>query len=65
VGDAQIQEKMNDDPYTTELERFLDAVEKKEQTILRSPYVDAFKTLSVAIAANRSYKTGIVEKVAT
>ncbi len=65
VEDTETNEKMNDSPYVTELERFLDAVEQKNQGILRSPYADAVKTLAVAIAANKSFQTGKIEKVIT
>jgi len=65
IKETRVQEKMSDDPYITELERFLDAVERKDQTILRSPYADAVKTLAVAIAANKSFGTGMVEQIVT
>ena len=63
VENVKVNEKMDDDPYITELERFLDAVEQKEQSILRSPYNDAVKTLAVGIAANKSFQTKKIEKV--
>ena len=62
VENVKINERMDDDPYITELERFLDAVEQKEQSILRSPYEDAVKTLAVSIAANKSFQTKKIEK---
>ena len=54
---------MDDDPHRTEMERFLDAVEQKEQSILRSSYKDAVKTLAVVFAANKSFQTKKIEKV--
>ena len=62
-GNAEINEKMQDNPYMTELERFLDAVEQKEQILIRSSYNNAMKTLAVVIAANKSFRTGKIEKV--
>ena len=64
VENVEINERMDDDPYITELERFLDAVEQKEQSILRSSYKDAVKTLTVGITANKSFQTEKIEKVA-
>lgn len=63
VENVKVNEKMDDNPYITELERFLDAVEQKEQSILRSSYKDAVKTLAVGIAANKSFQTKKIEKV--
>lgn len=63
VEDVKVNEKMDDNSYITELERFLDAVQQKEQSILRSSYKDAVKTLAVGIAANKSFQTKRIEKV--
>jgi predicted dehydrogenase len=49
--------------YFRQVERFLRAVEAKDQSQVRSSYEDAMKTLAVTLAANRSLKTGAVEKV--
>lgn len=63
VENVKVSEEMDDDPYVTELERFLDAVQQKEQSILRSPYKDAVRTLAVGIAANKSFQTKKIERV--
>ena len=41
---------------------FLDAVIANDPTMIRSPYADAYKTLLLADAANRSMETGLVVK---
>ena len=50
-----------DDPYLTEVDRFLAAVERRDPTGLRSPYADAVQTCAVTWAALRSVETGRVE----
>ena len=37
---------------------FIDAVKTKNQSIVRSPYSDAMKTLRLALACNESIATG-------
>jgi len=61
VDGAQIDEKMTDDCYLTEVENFLKAIESKDQSLLRSPYRDAVNTCAVAWAGLDSIDTGKVE----
>ena len=49
--------------YFRQVEQFIKAVEANDQSTVRSSYADAFKTLAVTLAANRSLETGQVEKV--
>lgn len=48
--------------YFRQVEQFVKAVEANDQSMVRSPYADAYKTLAVTLAANRSLETGLVEK---
>ena len=49
--------------YFRQVEQFVKAVEANNQEIVRSSYADAVKTLAVTLTANRSIKTGRVEKI--
>lgn len=49
--------------YFRQIECFLAAVEAQDQSLVRSSYADAVKTLAVTLAANRSLRTGQVETV--
>ena len=49
--------------YFRQVEHFLQAVERKDQSLVRSSYEDAARTLAVTLAANRSLETGQSEKV--
>jgi len=49
--------------YYRQIEHFVKAVETNDQSLVRSGYADALKTLAVTVAANRSLQTGKVEKV--
>lgn len=49
--------------YFRQVEQFLQAVRTRDQSIVRSSYADALKTLAVTDAANRSLHTGQVERV--
>ncbi len=49
--------------YFRQIEQFIKAVEANDQELVRSSYEDAFKTLAVTLAANRSLETGQVEQV--
>ncbi len=49
--------------YFRQVEQFIKAVEANDQELVRSSYADAFKTLAVTLAANRSLETGQVEAV--
>jgi predicted dehydrogenase len=51
--------------YFRQIERFLRAVQERNQSLVRSSYADAVKTLAVTLAANRSLETGAVETVAS
>ena len=49
--------------YFRQVEQFVNAVEANDQALVRSSYADAYKTLAVTLAANRSLETGKVERV--
>jgi predicted dehydrogenase len=49
--------------YFRQVEQFMQAIETNDQSLIRSNYADAVKTLAVTLAANRSLETGQVEKV--
>ena len=49
--------------YFRQVEQFVKAVESNNQSFVRSSYEDAFKTLAVTLAANRSLETGQIEPV--
>lgn len=49
--------------YFRQVEQFVKAVKANDQGLVRSSYADAYKTLAVTLAANRSLETGQVEKV--
>lgn len=55
-GRTEVKGQIN--PYEAEDRAFIDAVTKKDQSSIRSPYADAVETLAVTLAANRSYQTG-------
>lgn len=49
--------------YFRQVEQFLLAVKERRQSLVRSSYADAAKTLATTLAANRSIETGKPEKV--
>lgn len=49
--------------YCRQVVEFIKAVESGDQENIRTDYADAIKTLAVTIAANRSMKSGKIEKV--
>lgn len=49
--------------YFRQVEQFLDAVRANDQSIVRSSYADALRTLAVTEAANRSLETGQIVRV--
>lgn len=51
------------DQGVTEDRTFIDAVKIKDQSIVRSPYADAVKTLGFALACNKSIETGLEIKI--
>jgi predicted dehydrogenase len=53
----------DEDFYVTEMETFLKAVRTKNQSLIRSPYADAAKTLEVVHSANRSAEEGSIIKL--
>ena len=52
---------MTDNCYLTEVDNFLTAVEKKDQSILRSSYQDAVNTCAVTWAGLESIDSGEVK----
>lgn len=59
----KVEHKSSDNPRVTERKKFLSAVKAKDQSMIRSSYADAVKTLRITLAANRSIEAGQVEKV--
>lgn len=53
----------SDNYYQTEVKEFVEAVGKKDQSIIRSCYADAVRSLAVCLAANKSLETGKPEKI--
>ncbi len=49
--------------YFRQIKRFLEAVEKHDQSLILSSYADAMKTLAATLAANHSMRTGGVVRV--
>ncbi len=49
--------------YFRQVEQFIKAVQSNDQGFVRSSYTDAFKTLAVTLAANKSLETGQIEPV--
>ncbi len=49
--------------YFRQVEQFISAVEAQDQSLVRSSYADAVKSLSVTLAANRALESGRVETV--
>ena len=47
----KIEHKCSDNPYVTEMETFLAATGAKDQSMIRSSYADAVKTLRITLAA--------------
>lgn len=63
VAGEQIEYDGVESGYFKQVEHFMKAVETNDQSLIRSNYADAVKTLAVTLAANRSLETGKVEKV--
>ena len=61
IDGAPLDYAPGDDPYLTEVDRFLTAVEGRDAGGLRSPYPDAVQSCAVTWAALRSIDTGRVE----
>ncbi|MDQ3815057.1 MAG: Gfo/Idh/MocA family oxidoreductase [Armatimonadota bacterium] len=72
VMDTKLQGKINgqdiefqgeETGYFRQVEQFVQAVERNDQSLVRSSYEDAARTLAVTLAANRSLETGHLEQV--
>ncbi|MDP6111733.1 MAG: Gfo/Idh/MocA family oxidoreductase [Planctomycetota bacterium] len=63
IGDEAVQFQGEETGYFRQVEQFVAAVEANDQDLVRSDYVNGFKSLAVTVAANQSLATGTVEKV--
>jgi len=63
VGGEEIEFEGEERGYFRQVEHFMKAVETKDQSLVRSDYDDALRTLAVTVAANRSLRSRSVEKV--
>lgn len=61
VDGTPVEFAPGDDCYRTEVERFLVAVERREQDLMRSPYADGLRSAAVTWAALASVESGQVE----
>jgi hypothetical protein len=52
-----VDERVEADAYVEEMKGFVAAVAAKDQSMLRSTYADACKSLSVCVAATRALET--------
>ncbi len=64
IGDTDIGFQGHEPGYFRQVEQFLLAVRESDQSLVRSSYEDAARTLAVTLAANRSLQSGRSEKVA-
>jgi len=55
--------KMTIDPYQSENDLFIKAIKENNPEIIKSPYLDALKTLKLTLAANASLEKGKVIKL--
>jgi myo-inositol 2-dehydrogenase / D-chiro-inositol 1-dehydrogenase len=51
--------RSNENPYLLEDRAFIDAVQTGNPSAIRTPYIEAVRTLLVTLAANESAKTGL------
>jgi len=58
VDGVQVEYKVEDNGYLSELKAIVEAIRKRSMTPIRSTYADAVKTFAVALALNRSLETG-------
>ena len=58
IGGEDINYHGTEAGYFRQVEQFIKAVEAGAQSVVRSSYADAIKTLAVTLAANRSLETG-------
>jgi len=49
--------------YFRQVKRFLEAVEKRDQSLVLTDYADGVKTLAVTLAANLSMRSGQAVRV--
>jgi Predicted dehydrogenases and related proteins len=63
VGEARLEHRCQEEGYFRQIEHFLRAVERNDQSMVRSSYEDAARTLALTVATNHSLKTGRPEKV--
>ena len=63
VGADEIDFQGEERGYFRQVEHFIAAVEANDQSLVRSSYADAVKSLSATLAANRSLRSGRVESV--
>ena len=63
ITDEKVDYRGGDDCYSTEVDRFLDAVAANDQGIIRSSYADATRSLAAALPINNSIDTGKPAKV--
>ena len=63
VGVDEIAFQGEERGYFRQVEHFIAAVEANDQSLVRSSYADAVKSLSATLAANRSLNSGRVETV--
>ncbi len=63
IDGSEIDETLEVDPFVEELRGFLAAVAQNDQTIVRSDYADACKTLAVCQAAALAVETGLPQDV--
>ena len=63
IGGEGIDFNGSEAGYFRQVEQFIKAVEANDQSLVRSSYEDAVKSLAVTLAANRSLETGKIEQV--
>lgn len=63
VDGEEIAFEGDGDTYGTEIEAFIEAVETRDESLLRSPYDDARKTFETTLAVERALETGEPQRV--
>ncbi|MCW5933396.1 MAG: Gfo/Idh/MocA family oxidoreductase [Fimbriimonadia bacterium] len=58
-----VEYRSHDNPYYNEDKLFLEAIQKKDQSLIRCSYADGVKTLAVTLAADESARLGRPVKV--
>jgi predicted dehydrogenase len=64
-GTSILVDFKEEDFYVTELKQFIKAVKRKDQSIIRSSYSDAVKTLAVVLEANKSVENKSIQTIST